>query len=184
MQIKNIKLDSFCCGDKYIRVLFDIEYSNGDKSDGYVYYDTEGKITNHCSPSLYMGGGDYTDYYLDFAKVCERLKAFEGENAKALVDSISAIYSKYDDLETKLKDKYDYINVSKNIDTVEGKIIAYKSSLRRLKREDKIKDLSEKIDLALSELYVYRKKMEGYYSEIDALNEKKVIELKNIKVAL
>lgn len=166
MQIKNIKLDSFCCGDKYIRVLFDIEYSNGDKSDGYVYYNNEGKITNHCSPSIYMNSGNHIDYYLDFAKVCERLKAFEGENAKALIGEINSIYSKYNDLEDKLRDKYDYSNVSKNIDTVEGKIIAYKSSLRRLKREDKIKDLSEKIDLALSELYVYRKKMEGLNSSI------------------
>lgn len=67
-----------------------------------------------------MNSGNHIDYYLDFAKVCERLKAFEGENAKALIGGINSIYSKYNDLEDKLRDKYDYSNVSKNIDTVEG----------------------------------------------------------------
>ena len=39
MEIKNIRLDSLCYIVEDVRISFDIEYSNGDKSDGYVSYD-------------------------------------------------------------------------------------------------------------------------------------------------
>lgn len=184
MEIKNIRLDSLCYIVEDVRISFDIEYSNGDKSDGYVSYDKEGKITNHCSPSLYMNKGNYTDYYLDFAKVCERLQAFEGDKAKWLIKEIEGVLSKYKGLSKDLDEKYSYKELNNLYSELQNEVSKCTASLKRLKREDKIAETTEKLNDVKSKLDEVKSKQNEYYMASDALDEQRRVELNNIVIDL
>ena len=182
MKISNAKLDSYNYKGG-IRIKFDTEYNNGQKSEGYVSYDKEGNITNHCSPVIYMNAGDYIDYYLEFADLCKRLRAFSPK-VKSFIAQRNSVADKYNLLEQELKNNYDYDNLSKEEESLVDEIDSYKASLRRLKREDKIKDVTEKLKLAQSKLGTIRTKTNDYYLEFDKLEEERKNELKNIPIDL
>lgn len=184
MKISNIKLDSYNYNGG-IRIKFDAEYSNGEKSEwSYVSYDKEGNITNHCSPVIYMNNkSDNTEYYIEFADLCKRLRAFSPK-VKSLIAERESICDKYNLLEKELKINHNYDNLCKEESELREEIDSYTKTLRRLKREDKIKDLTEKLELAKSKLKDIIDKENEYYLKSEQLEEERINELGNIAIDL
>lgn len=139
-----------------------------------------------------MSTTDNINYYIIMGKNLERIKSFcqnKGEELFAKVENVVNENDKffadlYDDVKIqieKLKEEYNYDDLYASYNHLVDTVKAFKKQLRRLKREDKIEELTKQIEGIKKVIEEVKNKLHEYEKKEKEINEKAKIKRKEMK---
>lgn len=139
-----------------------------------------------------MSTTDNINYYIIMGKNLERIKSFcqnKGEELFAKVENVVNENDKffadlYDDVKIqieKLKEEYNYDDLYASYNHLVDTVKAFKKQLRRLKREDKIEELTKQIEGIKKVIEEVKNKLHEYEEKEKEINEKAKIKRKEMK---
>ena len=132
------------------------------------------------------------DYYITMGENLKIIKSFcqnKGEELFAKVENVVNENDKffadlYDDVKIqieKLKEEYNYDDLYASYNHLVDTVKAFKKQLRRLKREDKIEELTKQIEGIKKVIEEVKNKLHEYEEKEKEINEKAKIKRKEIK---
>ena len=183
MQLKNIEIGTVCNLKGELTLNFDIVYSSSKVDMVTLTLDMDGNIVKNDMVMVSVNKGIDSDY-VEYEEVCNRLNAFEGEDAKSLVNSVMSITKKYDGLRDKLKAKHLYKPTYDDCRALLSEIIVCNSVLHTLKSQNKVNEMRERIALLKEALKLKESKIDIFYEELSVLDKEENIEMSKIVIGL
>lgn len=182
-KLNGMRLMSECCVFDYftnnLELVFDIE--NGDTWDKSfnIGLDENGNIVKCSSLVSTM---DNIDYYIEMGKILETIKGFCGIYGKMIYDRIKKVvededkeleelYEKEKNTESEIKRTRGYDKLLIEEKDLFNKITNLRKKRRRLRKENKIMEISIEIEVLEKNLEDLRNKIDLIKVELDSLKK-------------